>query len=47
VSGAIPGRSYLEGLDAAGLIEPRIAGSTGYRTSVYTEAVYVTARKPS
>jgi hypothetical protein len=32
-------------LRAAGLIEAEIVGSTGYRTSEYTEAMYVRARK--
>ena len=44
--GAIPGISYLESLQFAGFVDAEIVGTSGYRTSDYTEAMYIRARKP-
>ena len=46
ISGAIPDVSYLESLQLAGLVDAEIVGTSGYRTSDYTEAMYIRARKP-
>ena len=46
MAGALPGRSYLAKLEAAGFAEAAVVGATGYVTSRYTAAHRVTARKP-
>jgi hypothetical protein len=38
-------RWTLAGLLEAGLVGPELVGTSGYRTSPYTEAMYIRARK--
>ena len=46
MAGALPGRSYLAKLRAAGLEQAEVREATGYVTSQYTAAYHVVARKP-
>jgi len=45
VSGALPGRVYLAKLTESGFHSAQILEKTGYTTSKYTEAYYVTAAR--
>ena len=45
MAGALPGRSYLEKLAAAGFRDAEILGPTGYATSRFTKAHRIRARK--
>jgi len=46
VAGALPGRSYLAKLEAAGFVDAEVIGPTGYTTSRYTAAHHIAALKP-